>query len=113
VYTKNPSFKIPLVNRLAKLEAIIDWESDSGKLVKKVRKESGKWLNLPSEDCKYIFSIYYHELKGRRGEVGVVERGVPLFSKDPKTELPFFVKVPEWILQQILKKCESFNVVSK
>lgn len=113
VYERNPKMKLSLVNRLAKLESIIDWNSTDGKIIKDARIKSGKWENLPLEDNKFIFSIYYHDVIGRGGKQGVIERGIPLFSKDPKLGLPFFIKIPDWVYKEILKKCETFTVQSK
>ena len=110
VYARNPKLKLSLVNRLAKLEEVIDWNSLKGKKIKALREQSGKWKGLPLEDNRYIFSIYYHDIDGRNDQKGVIERGVPLFSKDPKTEAPFFVKVPDWLFKEIIKKCENFDV---
>jgi|GEM_PF-6639347 len=113
MYERNPHLRISFVNRIAKLEDIIDWESERGQKIKKARLESGKWKDLPLEDNKYIFSIYYHELVGRNGKFGVIERGVPLFSKDPKTGEAFFVKIPSWIYHEMQQKCETFDVELK
>jgi len=113
LYSRNPSLKLSIVNRIAKLEDIIDWNSDKGKKIKNLREKSGKWKDLPLEDSKYIFSVYYHDLEGRNGEVGVVERGMPMFSKDPKTGAPFFLKIPDWIFKEIMRKCETFEIQDK
>jgi hypothetical protein len=101
---------IRLVNRLAKIEEIIDWDTPKGQKILELRKKSGKWEGLSMMDCKYIISVYYHDLTGRNGEKGVAERGQPIFDKDPVTGAPFFVVVPDWILKEILKKCETFNI---
>jgi hypothetical protein len=113
VISRHPDLKISLVNRIAKLEQIVDWGSDSGKVIKNARLKSGKWKDLPLEDNKFIFSVYYHDLKGRNDQSGVIERGVPMFSKDPKTGAPFFVKIPDWIFKEIQRKCETFEVQDK
>jgi len=110
---KYPNTKLCLINRLAKLEEIIDWETSKGRFIKQARVKSGKWKNLPIEDNKYIVSIYYHDLIGRKGEKGVVERGVPMFRFHPETKKPFFEKVPDWIYPEIMKQCESFGVELK
>lgn len=112
-HKKHEKSKIILTNRLAKLEEIIDWDSSKGKLIKEARIKSGKWKNLPLEDNKYIISIYYHDLKGRDGQKGVVERGVPMFRGHPETGTPFFEKVPDWLYKEIMKKCEEFDVELK
>ena len=112
VYERNPKMTLSLVNRLAKLEEIIEWNSPKGQKIKELRLKSGKWKDLPLEDNKYMFSIYYHEIVGRNDKLGVIEPE-PLFSKDPKTGAPFFVKVPDWIFQEIQKKCKTFEVQDK
>lgn len=109
-HEKHKNSKIVLTNRIAKLEEIIDWDSPKGKAIKTARVKSGKWKNLPIEENKYIISIYYHELVGRNSERGVVERGVPMFRTHPKTGVPFFEKIPDWIYKEIIKKCEEFDV---
>lgn len=110
---RNPSSKISLVNRIAKLEEIIDWGSEKGQKIKQARLISGKWKDLVLEDSKYIISIYYHDFIGRKGQKGVVERGVSMFRNDPETGLPFFERVPDWIYKEIIKKCEEFKVEFK
>jgi hypothetical protein len=110
MYRKKPDLKVSFVNRLAKLEEIIDWDSDKGQKIKQVRLDSGNWKDLPLEDNRYLFSIYYHDLKGRKGKKGVIGRGVPMFSKDPETGADFFEKVPDWIYRDIRKQCERFDV---
>jgi hypothetical protein len=110
VFERNPNLRVSLVNRMARLEEIIDWDSDKGKRIKAERLKTGKWENLPVEDNKYVFSVYYHDLMGRNGKKGVVQRGVCLFSKDPKTEEPFFEKIPDWLYREITKKCETFTI---
>lgn len=107
---KNPQSKIFFVNRLAKLEEIIDWNSEKGKIIKEARIKTGKWKNLPIEDNKYIVSIFYHDLIGRNKENGVIERGVSMFRFNPETKEPFFLKVPDWVYKNIIKQCESFSV---
>jgi hypothetical protein len=122
VYERNPRLTIPtehrpgglkLVNRIAKIEEILDWDSPKGRKIRELRVKSGKWVSLPMEDCKFLVSTYFHDLKGRNGEQGVAERGQPMFSKNPDTGAPFFVKVPDWIYKEMVKKCETFDVQDK
>lgn len=110
IMKKYPRSKLILTNRLAKLEEIIDWNSIKGKNLKAARIKSGKWKDLPIEENKYLLSVYYHNIVGRKGEEGVAERGVAMFRYDPKSKSPFFVKVPDWIYKEIMKKCEDFRV---
>ena len=107
---RNPTSKVILVNRIAKLEEIIDWGSEKGQKIKQARLMSGKWKDLVIEDNKYIVSIYYHDLIGRKGQRGVAERGVAMFRYDPETKAPFFEKIPDWIYREIIKNCEIFKV---
>ena len=113
VLEKNPRLNIVLTNRLAKLEEIIDWESEKGKTIKKYRELSGKWKDLPLEKNKYIVSVYHHDLIGRKGQVGVIDRSLPMFRFHPKTGKPFFEKIPDWIYKEIMKKCEVFQIEIK
>ena len=113
IHEKHPSSKVVLTYRLAKLEEIIDWDSNKGKKIKPARVLSGKWKDLPLEENKYIISVYYHDLVGRKGENGVAERGVAMFRFHPKTGAPFFERVPDWIYKEIMKKCETFDVELK
>jgi hypothetical protein len=110
VFEKNPKLRISLVNRLAKIEDIIDWSTPKGQKIKEAREKSGKWKDLIIEDNKYILSVYYHDLTGRKGQMGVVERGVPMFEKHPRTLAPFFFKVPDWVYREIKAKCDQFDV---
>lgn len=112
-HKKHKNSKIVLTNRLAKLEEIIDWDSEKGRMIKAARIKSGKWKNLPLEENKYIISIFYHDLSGRDGQRGVVERGVAMFQGHPETGTPFFDKIPNWLYKEIMKKCEEFDVELK
>ena len=106
----NPFMSARLENRIAKVEEIIDWESEKGKKIKEARLKTGKWNNFPLEDNKYILSVYYPELLGRKGEKGVIERGVSSFSKDPTTGAPFFDVLPEWMFKEMSAKCKELNI---
>lgn len=110
VFERNPHLAVSLVNRLARLEEIIDWDSEKGKRIKAERLKTNKWDELPLEDSRYVFSVYYHDLIGRNGKRGVIQPGVCLFSKDPKTGEPFFEKVPDWLYKEIMKKCKTFEI---
>jgi len=110
VLERNPHLGVGLVNRLAKLEEIIDWESEKGRKIKAARIQSGRWKDLPLEDNRYVFSVYYHDLIGRNGKQGVVET-TNMFSKDPKTGEPFFLKAPDWIMKEISARCKQFSVI--
>ena len=113
IHKRTPDLKISMVNRLAKLEEIIDWGSEKGKIIKAARQKSGKWDNLPLEDNKWVFSVFHHELTGRKNQPGVIARGVCIFSADPATGDKFFQKIPDWIYKEISKKCFTFGVSLK
>jgi hypothetical protein len=113
IKSKHPSLKIVITNRLAKVEKIIDWQSPEGKLIYKARLDSHKWDGIKITDCKYILSVYYPDIKGRNGESGTVERGLPMFMISPKSGKLFFVKAPDWLYKEILKVCETFMVEKK
>ena len=111
----NPLLRYTMSNRLAKIEEIFDWESPKGKKIKaaRLKTNAAKWSKLPLEDCRYVLSIYYPELKGRQGQNGVAERGMPSFSKDPETGEAYFIKVPEWMVKEIQAPCMTFDVKDK
>jgi len=109
-HKKHPQSTISLVNRIAKLEEIIDWASPKGQQIKQARLASGKWKDLPLEENRFVVSVYYHDIVGRKGEKGVAERGVSMFRHNPVTGKPFFEKAPDWIYREIMKKCETFTV---
>ena len=109
-HRKHPEAKIFLVNRIARLEEIIDWESPKGQKIKQARVLSGKWRDLSIEENRYILSIYYHELVGRKGQKGVAERGISMFRFHPQTKEALFEKIPDWIYKEIMKKCEEFKI---
>jgi len=107
---KHPTLSVLLTNRIAKLEEIIDWNTEKGRNIRLVREKTGKWKDLNQDDCKYVMSIFYHDLRGRNGQPGVIERGVAMFQNDPETGQPFFEPMPDWVFKEIMKKCEIFKV---
>lgn len=113
MYERNPKVQISFVNRLARIEDVIDWDSPRGQKIKDLRMKSGKWEGLPLEDNKYLLSIFYHDLKGRGGQQGVIEQSVPSFSRHPKTGDPLFVKIPDWIYKYLMSKCQTFDVETR
>jgi hypothetical protein len=110
MHRKHSAITTRFENCLAKVEEILDWGSDKGQKIKAARLKTGKWANLPMEDCKYILSIYHMDLIGRGGQHGLIERGVPVFSKHPETREPFFEKVPDWFYKEVMKKCISLDI---
>jgi hypothetical protein len=107
---KGPKVDVIYSNRIGKLEEILDWESEKGRLIKQGRINSGKWTGLPMDSCKYLVTVYYPELIGRKGEKGVIEPCVPMFRYHPKTEEPFFEKLPDWFFNALVKAPVTFNV---
>lgn len=100
----------PMVNRLAKIVKIFDWESDEGKLLLEARKSNGKWKDLNPEDFKYILKIYYPELKNNKG-IAIEEissRYYPgsnneMFRVLPKSIIDFINKEEKNILKVVEK----------
>lgn len=113
VRSRNPKLNLILTNRIAKLESVIDWTSPEGALLKEARVKSGKWVNLPLEENRYVISVFYPDVAGRGGKVGVAERGVSVFRYHPETRAPFFLKMPEWVSKELTKGCEKFSVEKK
>lgn len=109
-HQRHPQSRLSLVNRLAKLEEIIDWNSPKGQQIRAARVASGKWGDLPLEENRFVVSVYYHDLAGRQGQRGVAERGVSMFRYHPTTGQTFFEKIPDWIYREIIKQCETFGV---
>ena len=119
--SKHPFMSVQLENRIAKIEEIIDWGSEKGQKIKAARIKTQKWGKLPLEDNKYILSVYYPELQGRSGQRGVIDRGVPSFSKDPKSGAAFFSKIseisedflselPGWMSKDIKARCKELKI---
>lgn len=98
----NPQFNIPMVNRIAKIIKIFDWETEEGKLLLSERKKLEKWGNLDSEDFKYVLKIYFPELK-YKGKIGFrVEEVLPRYY--PKTKLLMFDLLPAWMLKDLQRE---------
>ena len=107
----HPEFNIPMVNRLAKVIKVIDWESEEGKLILKERLKNGKWDKLKSEDYKFVLDIYYPELVGSKKSLAIAEM-VPRYYPDSKNEL--FRVLPETMVTRLLKKeLNVFKVVKQ
>jgi len=107
----HPEFNIPMVNRLAKVVKILDWETDEGKLVLSERKRNGKWDKLKPEDYRFVLDIYYPELALTRKTIAISEM-VPRYYPDSKDEL--FKILPDIMITGLLKKEQNmFRVVKK
>lgn len=110
---KHPESKVVLTNRIGRIEDIIDWDTAKGKMIRKAREDSGKWKDLPIEECRHLVTVYYPDLIGRKGQGMVVERSSPMFEKHPKTGEPFFMKLPDWMYKDLISKCHTFQVVNR
>jgi len=107
----HPEFNIPMVNRLAKVIKVIDWDTDEGRLILNERKRNGKWDKLKSEDYRFVLNIYYQELAQTRKNIAIAEM-VPRYYPDSKNEL--FRILPESMITGLLKKEQNaFKVVKK
>lgn len=107
----HPEFNIPMVNRLAKVVKVLDWDTDEGKLILSERKRNGKWDKFKSEDYRFVLNIYYQELAPSRKNIAIAEM-VPRYYPDSKNEL--FKILPESIITGLLKKEQNaFKVVKK
>jgi len=113
VRAKNPYLPTILTNKLAKVEEIIDWGTEKGRTIKEARLKSGKWKGLNQDDCRYMLSVYHPDMPGRNGQPGVVERGSPMFERHPETGEPFFIRVPGWYHEELMRQCLNFDVKKK
>lgn len=113
----NPNFNIPMVNRLAKIVKVFDWDTEEGKILLEAREKTGKWGKLNSKDFKFVLKIYYPELifdpdikiyspemhRGMEVKKGfVAEEVLPL--KYPGTELFMFDLLPDWVIKDLVKE---------
>jgi hypothetical protein len=109
----NSNFNIPMVNRLAKVIKVFDWDTKEGKILLEAREKTGKWANLVSKDFKFVLKIYYPDmiLKDKKGITA--EEVMPRFY--PGSKLEMFCEVPEWFLKDIKsnRKVEEFSLIQK
>ena len=109
---RNANFNIPMVNRIAKIIKIFDWDSDEGQLLLAVRDKSGKWGDLDSKDFKYVIKIFYPDLIYGDKNGYAAEELVPKYY--PKTDNPMFGKIPINVLNVIVKaQKEAFKITKK
>jgi hypothetical protein len=100
-----------MVNRLAKVVKVLNWDTEEGKLILQERQKTGKWEKLNSEEYKYILDIYYPELVKTRKNISISEL-VPRYYPESKDEL--FSILPNSIITGLLKKEQNtFKIVSK
>lgn len=110
----NPKFNIPMVNRLAKVIKVFDWESEEGKILLEMRLKTGKWKDKDPKDYKYVLKIYYPDLiKAGSKKAGMMTEEVCPMNI-PGTERLLFDKVPQWMYDEVVKKeKDALKVVVK
>lgn len=98
----NPKFNVPMVNRIAKIVKVFDWDTEEGKLLLSEREKTGKWTKLNPKDFKYVLKIYCPELviKDRKGLT--TEELLPRLY--PGTDLKMFEILPPWMLESLQKE---------
>jgi hypothetical protein len=107
----NPKFNVPMVNRLAKIVKVFDWDSDEGRFLLSEREKTGKWDKLNSKDFKFVLKVYCPDLR-KNGKGVTVEEMLPMFF--PGTKLAMFELLPVWMLQSLQKaEKDIFKLVSK
>jgi hypothetical protein len=108
----NPKFNIPMVNRIAKVVKVFDWETDEGRLLLAEREKTGKWGKLNPKAFKFVLKIYCPELK-IKDKVGFATDEI-LPRMYPGTELTMFELLPPWMLQSLQKEeIDIFKVLRK
>lgn len=108
----NPKFDIPMVNRMAKVIKVFDWNTEEGKLLLRERKKTGKWGHLISEDFKFVLKVYCPELKIKGKDGITVDEMMPRYY--PGTKLELFTPLPEWVIADLNKEeRDAFSLVEK
>lgn len=109
----NPTFNIPMANRIARVIKVFDWDSPEGKLLLAARERTGKWNNLDPKDFKFVLRIFYPDLILKNKTGVTAEEVVPRYY--PKTQLEMFHEVPDWMLSDIRseEKIKEFSLVTK
>lgn len=98
----NPKFNIPMVNRIAKIVKVFDWDTDEGKFLLEERAKTGKWGKLDPKAFKFVLKIYCPELK-IKDKIGFAsEEVMPRYY--PGTELSMFELLPPWMLKSLQKE---------
>jgi len=98
----NPKFNIPMVNRIAKVVKVFDWETEEGQLLLSEREKTGKWGNLDPKAFKYVLKVYCPELKIKNRVGFATEEVLP--RKYPGTELTMFEPLPPTMLRSLQKE---------
>jgi hypothetical protein len=109
----NPTFNVPMANRLARVSKVFDWDTEEGKLLLIARERTGKWGSLEPKDFKFVLTVFYPDLK--KGEkLGIkVEEVLPRHL--PGTTLEIFSPVPDWMILEFAADDakEPFTIVPK
>jgi hypothetical protein len=102
----NPQFRVPMVNRIAKIVKVFDWESPEGKLLLKEREKTGKWTKLDPKAFKYVLKVYLPEViaktKDKEKKGVTVEEMMPRYY--PGTDAVLFEPLPVWMLTSLQKE---------
>jgi hypothetical protein len=108
----NPKFNIPMVNRIAKIIKVFDWDTTEGRLLLAEREKTGKWGKLDPRAFKFVLKIYCPELKLKNKEGIITEEILPI--KYPGTELSLFEPLPLWMLKSLQKEeKDAFKLINK
>ena len=108
----NPTFNVPIANRLAKVVKVFDWDTAEGKLLLAEREKTGKWKTLDPKLFKFVLKVYYPDLKHKKSNKIIVEEVVPRFY--PGTEQEMFSVLPDWMIIDLNKEEKNiFKVVKK
>jgi hypothetical protein len=108
----NPTFNVPITNRLAKVVKVFDWSTEEGKLLLAEREKTGKWKSIDPKLFKFVLKVYYPELIIKKSDKVMIEEVVPRYY--PGTEGEMFRLLPEWMLKDLVKEEKnSFTIVKK
>jgi hypothetical protein len=91
-----------MVNRIAKVVKVFDWETEEGQLLLSEREKTGKWSNLDPKAFKYVLKVYCPELKIKNRVGFATEEVLP--RKYPGTELTMFEPLPPTMLRSLQKE---------
>lgn len=98
----NPKFNVPMVNRIAKIVKVFDWESDEGRYLLAEREKNGKWGKFNPKAFKFVLKIYCPELKIKDKIGFATEEVMP--RNYPGTDLSMFELLPPWMLKSLQKE---------
>jgi hypothetical protein len=109
----NPKFNIFMVNRIAKIVKVFDWNSEEGKILLAERKKNGKWgAKLNPRDFKFVLKVYCPELSLKKKRGVTVDELLPLHF--PGTKLTMFEPIPSWMLKDLQKEEKDiFKIIRK